>query len=111
MYSHGQDPDPRFSLANERTFLSWVRTSLALIAAGVALEALDVPAHPTARIIVSVIFLVLGGLIPVYAWLTWAYNERSLRTDRPLAGPRIGPLLAVALGVSAVVLAVGLFVG
>lgn len=110
VYGHGVDPDPRFSLANERTFLSWVRTSLALVASGVALEALDVPTHPVIRLIVSVIFLVLGGLIPLYAWMTWKHNERALRTGRPLTGPRIGPVLAVALGVCALVLTVGLFV-
>ena len=38
--STGSEPDPRITFANERTFLAWIRTSLALIAAGVALEAL-----------------------------------------------------------------------
>ena len=42
VYGVGDEPDVRFSLANERTFLAWVRTSLALLAAGVALEALVV---------------------------------------------------------------------
>ena len=41
VYGHGEDPDPRFSLANERTFLAWIRTTLALLAAGVALEAVE----------------------------------------------------------------------
>lgn len=27
----GRDPDYRFSLANERTFLAWIRTALALL--------------------------------------------------------------------------------
>ncbi len=40
MYAQGTEPDPRFSLANERTFLAWIRTSLALLATGVALVAL-----------------------------------------------------------------------
>ncbi|HET8988949.1 MAG TPA: DUF202 domain-containing protein, partial [Humibacillus sp.] len=43
VYEHGEDPDPRFSLANERTFLAWVRTSLAFVAAGLAVEALELP--------------------------------------------------------------------
>lgn len=41
LYSVGSDPDPRFSLANERTLLAWIRTSLAFLALGVALDALD----------------------------------------------------------------------
>jgi putative membrane protein len=32
----GEEPDYRFTLANERTFLAWIRTSLALLAGGVA---------------------------------------------------------------------------
>jgi len=35
----GEEPDPRFTLANERTFLAWVRTALALVAGGIGLEA------------------------------------------------------------------------
>ena len=34
----GEDPDPRFTLANERTFLAWIRTSLALVAGGIGLD-------------------------------------------------------------------------
>ena len=43
VYAHGHDPDPRFSLANERTFLAWVRTGLALVAGAAAVDALDLP--------------------------------------------------------------------
>ena len=35
----GTEPDPRFTLANERTFLAWIRTSLAFLAGGIAIEA------------------------------------------------------------------------
>ena len=34
VYGVGDDPDPRFSLANERTFLAWIRTGLAFVTAG-----------------------------------------------------------------------------
>ena len=40
VYDDGDEPDPRFSFANERTFLAWVRTALALLAGGVALHVL-----------------------------------------------------------------------
>ncbi|WP_143342795.1 YidH family protein, partial [Crossiella equi] len=43
VYGVGEEPDPRFTLANERTFLAWIRTSLGLMAAGVAVEALGHP--------------------------------------------------------------------
>ena len=38
--SVGSDPDYRFTLANERTFLAWLRTGLALVAGAVALASL-----------------------------------------------------------------------
>ena len=36
----GEAPDYRFSLANERTFLAWIRTALGFLAAGVGLDQL-----------------------------------------------------------------------
>ncbi|WP_283215114.1 DUF202 domain-containing protein [Pseudofrankia sp. DC12] len=36
VHTVGTDPDYRFSLANERTFLAWIRTALALLAGGIA---------------------------------------------------------------------------
>ena len=62
VYGSGTEPDARFSLANERTFLAWIRTSFALVAAGVALEALDLPIHSELRQIFAVVFILLGLL-------------------------------------------------
>ena len=59
VFSVGTDPDPRFSLANERTYLAWIRTSLALLAAGEGLEALDLPANAAFRLATSGIFVLL----------------------------------------------------
>ncbi len=108
VYGQGADPDPRFSLANERTFLSWIRTSLAFIAGALALEALDIPLQPTFRLLATIVFLVLGLATPVYAWVNWARNERALRTGKPLTGPSIGLVLSAALTVIVVLLGVGL---
>lgn len=108
VYSHGKDPDPRFTLANERTFLSWIRTSLAFIAAALALEALEIPLEPTFRILATVLFLGLGLATPVYALIGWARNERALRTDTPLHGPSMSVVLGVVLVVIVVILGTGL---
>ena len=35
-FDQGTEPDPRFSLANERTFLAWFRTGITLLALGIA---------------------------------------------------------------------------
>ena len=57
----GTEPDPRFTLANERTFLAWIRTSLALLAGGIAIEAFtaDLFLEPVRKGL-AVILLLLG---------------------------------------------------
>ena len=100
VYAVGTEPDPRFSLANERTFLAWIRTALALIAGGIALEALALPLQPTLRLTASIILLLLGLLVPVLSWYTWAKVERALRRGSPLPGSTVA--LPVAMGVAAV---------
>src|SRR3712207_7237398 len=92
------EPDPRFSLANERTFLAWVRTALALVAAGVALDALADDMQPGLRLAASVLLLLLGSAVPLLAWVTWMDVERALRRDLPLPASRLA--LPVALGIA-----------
>lgn len=104
VYGTGADPDPRFTLANERTFLAWIRTSGALFALAFALEVLDLSLTPWVRDAI-VVLLALGALWgAVGSWLNWARTERALRTDTPLPGG--GPYLVLA---TFLVLAVGLF--
>jgi putative membrane protein len=99
VYAQGNEPDPRFTLANERTFLAWIRTALALIAGGVALEALALPIQPTLRTTAALLLLVLGLIAPVLAWLTWAAVERAMRQGAALPGSKVA--LPVAVGVCA----------
>lgn len=106
VFGVGDEPDPRFTLANERTFLAWIRTALALIAAGVALEALTLPIQPTLRLIASLILLSLGLLVPVLAWATWGRVERALRHGTPLPGSRVAlPLVVGIVAVAGLLLA------
>ena len=100
VYGVGSEPDPRFTLANERTFLAWIRTALALIAAGVALEAFDLPIQPGLRLAAAITLLALGIVVPLLAWLTWGSVERALRQGSPLPGSRVA--LPLAVGISAV---------
>jgi putative membrane protein len=100
VYEVGSEPDPRFTLANERTFLAWIRTALALIAAGIALEALALPIQPDLRLAAAVILLVLGLVVPVLAWLGWGAVERELRRGGT-ALPASRVALPVVVGVSA----------
>lgn len=108
MFASGSEPDPRFTLANERTFLAWIRTALALSAAGVALEALAVPIAPGLRLASALVLIALGILAPVQAWLGWAATERAMRTGQALPPPRMGPLLAAGALVAGALLFAGL---
>ncbi|MGY1807108.1 YidH family protein [Blastococcus sp. SYSU D00669] len=108
VYGVGEEPDPRFTLANERTFLAWIRTSLALSAAGVALEALELPIAEGLRLACALVLIGLGLLAPLQAWLGWTATERALRRGRPLPSPRLAPVVALGTLVAGVLLVLGL---
>jgi putative membrane protein len=110
VFRAGSEPDPRFSLANERTFLAWIRTSLALLAGGVALEALDLPIADPWASISAILLVVLGILSPVWAWLGWARAERAARTASPLPAPTGSTMLAIGVVVAGAAALVGALV-
>lgn len=97
VYDEGQEPDYRFTFANERTFLAWIRTGLALIAAGVALEALPLDLAEIGQRILAALLLVLGMLCAGIAWTRWAQAERAMRLGRALPSSRVTALLSIAV--------------
>lgn len=105
VYDEGTEPDPRFSLANERTFLAWVRTALAMLAGGVALHALGLPDSGWLRSALATALVLFGGTITVLAMVRWARVERAMRTKSPLPGFNLGYLLTLGVLVGAVLLA------
>lgn len=97
----GIEPDPRFTLANERTFLAWIRTSLAFIGGGIALEAFVHTEQESAlRTAVALSLIALGILVALNAGLRWVKVERAIRHGRPLPVTVFVPfaVLAIALG-------------
>lgn len=107
VYGVGQEPDPRFSMANERTALAWMRTSLAIVAGGIALISLASLADlPRWTPLIGAIACLGGGACAVRALSGWAHIERSLRLDRPLPAPRALLPLAVGVATLAVVMVV-----
>lgn len=92
------DPDYRFTLANERTFLAWFRTALALIAGGVAVVQL-VPefAFPGARHILGILLTVSGGAVALLAVRRWRRVQTAMRRDEDLPPTRLPTFLGVAL--------------
>ena len=108
----GTHPDYRFTLANERTFLSWIRTSLALDAAGLATLQL-LPRLPVAyaRELIGVGLVVLGTLLSSLSFRRWMVVERAMRLQQPIPPSWLPSILAITVGLltqaAAVLLAVG----
>ncbi|WP_153397139.1 YidH family protein [Ornithinicoccus halotolerans] len=100
----GEEPDPRVTLANERTFLAWIRTAMALLAGGIALEAfaVDVFDEP-ARKAVAVMLIALGMLVSGGAFVRWVGVERAAREHQPIPVPLIAPVLGLGGALGAVV--------
>jgi putative membrane protein len=82
----GAEPDPRFTFANERTFLAWSRTALALVVAGLGIVQLlpPFPGVPAGRYLIGLPLIVLGAVLAVAAYAEWVRNQRALRRGEPL---------------------------
>lgn len=107
VYGVGDEPDPRFSMANERTALAWVRTALATVAGGVGLDSLGRVTELTGLLRpVGAVMCLLGGVLAGSALLGWRRRERALRLDEPLPPPVALPWVAAGVLAVAVVLAV-----
>jgi putative membrane protein len=92
------EPDYRFTLANERTFLAWLRTAMALLAAAVAIVQL-VPefGFDSARRIIGAVLAALGTAVAVSAVTRWRSVQSAMRRDGALPSTRMPILLAGVL--------------
>jgi len=102
----GKPPDPRFSFANERTFLAWTRTGLALIGGGLAAAQVLHFRLGGARLLVAIPAIVLGGLIVIASYWRWEANERMMRLGKPLRYSSLTRILAAGVTVLAVISAI-----
>jgi putative membrane protein len=106
----GQEPDYRFSLANERTFLAWIRTALAILAGGVLLEQFATRLEPHAVLVALATGLAaLSSALCAISYLRWRGNEIAMRHARPLPSSIALPLLGAATMAVSGVIAVLLF--
>lgn len=101
----GSDPDYRFTLANERTFLAWIRTALSLLAGGLLLEQLAHNATPRwAWLGLAVLLTAIGAAVSAMAYFRWRANEVAIRQGSPLPAPTAVPTLALATGLGAILI-------
>lgn len=99
-----RDIDVRFTYANERTFLAWNRTALALITAGLAITQLLPPFNvPGGRRIIGLPLIVLGIVAALGSLRQWKANEQAMRRREPLPRSPLPLILAIVVGVCAVV--------
>jgi putative membrane protein len=99
-----QEIDVRFSYANERTFLAWNRTALALIATGVAATQLLPKFDITfGRRLLGLPLIALGALLALTSFSHWKANERAMRRGEPLPPSKIPLVLSIGIGLIAVV--------
>lgn len=88
VYGSGTEPDPRFTLANERTLLAWLRTAIAFAGAGVAVVALSELVRPGWLVnAFAIISFVGGGTTAFFGYGHWKRVEIAMREGRPLPAP------------------------
>ena len=108
----GTEPDPRFTFANERTFLAWSRTALALVVAGLGIVQLlpPFPGVPVGRHLLGVPLIVLGAVLAVVAYAEWVRNQHALRRGEPMPKSNMPWILAATITGMAIVSAIVLLI-
>lgn len=98
------EPDYRFTLANERTFLAWIRTALAMLAAGVAVVQLLPGLGPEpVRLAAGLLLAGLALLLAATSHRRWRQVDDALRTGTPLARPWQPAVIATGVSVTVII--------
>ncbi|MEU8826379.1 DUF202 domain-containing protein [Streptomyces sp. NPDC048636] len=97
----GRTPDYRFSLANERTFLAWLRTAMALVGGGFAVDQFLTDTTRPLRLALALALLAGGAVCALRAINHWIRCERAMRRGEDLPSSRFPVALGLAVGVVA----------
>ena len=89
--------DHRFLLANERTFLAYIRTALALQLAGLAVLQFFTQGHHVLRLVLGVLLVAVGSYVGVAGLLRYRRNDRSIREGEELHANRAASPIAAAV--------------
>src|SRR5271167_4737359 len=103
MQEEGTEPDPRFTFANERTFLAWSRTALALVVAGLGIVQLlpPFPGVPWGRHALGLPLIVFGAVVAVTAYREWTRSQWAMRHGQPLPRSVMPAIMAVIIAAMA----------
>jgi len=107
----GDTPDYRFSLANERTFLAWLRTAMALVGGGFAVDQFLPDTGRPLRLALALTLLAGGAVCALRAINHWIRCERAMRRGEDLPVSRFPVLLGLAVGVVALLMVIVVAVG
>lgn len=110
IYDEGSDPNAQLSLANERTFLAWIRTALALLAGAVAVQVPAISLDEWVATGASLLLLLAAGVAVFESWRRWRATERAIRTGQPLPGFGGAAVLAILLALLIIGVAIGVVV-
>ena len=104
MTEQRDEPDVRFSLANERTFLAWARTCLAMVATGLVLARFvgDRGEEPL-TVAAGVALIILGSVLGVLSFRNYRRNDEAIRNQAPLVRSSLPLILVVTIGIAAIV--------
>lgn len=101
--SVGEEPDARFSFANERTYLAWNRTALGAVVAGLAVVNVLTPDDDQiAGKVLGIALMVLGFLLAGASYWNWYQAEKALRLRQPLPHSPMLLILSVVTGLVAI---------
>ena len=107
----GDTPDYRFSLANERTFLAWLRTAMALVGGGFAVDQFLPGTGRPLRLTLALVLLAGGAVCALRAINHWIRCERAMRRGEDLPVSRFPVMLGLAVGVVALLMVIVVAVG
>ncbi|MEU1806393.1 DUF202 domain-containing protein [Streptomyces sp. NPDC019937] len=107
----GDTPDYRFSLANERTFLAWLRTAMALVGGGFAVDQFLPDTGRPLRLALALVLLAGGAVCALRAINHWIRCERAMRRGEDLPVSRFPVALGLAVGVVALLMVIVVAVG
>ena len=107
-----KEPDARFTYANERTFLAWNRTALALIATGVAATQLLPEFHVNGgRRILGLPMIAAGRRRGVHQLSSLESQRAAMRRGQPLPRSPMPLVLSIGIGTVAVIAVVLALIG